>query len=280
MMLSFAEQLGEGAVDLAREAASQEAIVEIYRSKLGVPGLERSTARVGNMSWKRAMRLAAVVVPDEQGSCELRFAPRDFEVLAAPEGGELEDCMWDKLVGDLKAGVRIMYHCANHYTRVFGVRESREGVPPSVLGGPVAGPGSSDDPLGNAEVLGGDSDGENDGQAASTAAPNVGEQEFLWGRHQSARGTRREILTAKRGQGAKHWVSWNQVFADIHKHGLHKLFCVTAKSRRAVPAIRREGAPSDVTSAAQAAAEPPPSLECRRQDTTTIPAAQLEAACL
>lgn len=268
MLLSFAAELGGPEEAASRTTATQEAVVQLMRG-FGVPGLERSTARVGNVTWKRAMRMATITDDPGKGLLggQVHFAPRDLEPCGAattpaglsasasdgteaaggqgggegPSKGALaaeSDAMWDRLRSDMGAGARVMYHCANHYTRVFGWRQSLPGVDVGGLGGPVDGPGSEADKGLAAATVGGDSDGEEGMPAASDGGS--GQQmgvrretaEFDWGLHQSSRGTRREVLTAKRGQGPKHWVSWEQVVADVRKHKLHRLFAVFMVDRR------------------------------------------------
>jgi hypothetical protein len=237
MIHSFAAELCPETATL--ENATQASIVNVYKD-MKVPGLEKSTARIGNLTWKRAMRTVAVPESAEEGALltgQVRFAPRDFEPsIRAPEGVHPADELWQRLCADMQAGVRFMYHCANHYTRLYGFRESLPGVDADTLGPPVAGPGSADDRSAVEEVLGGDSDNEADKASPSASSePSLPASiAFEWGAHKSpSSGTRREVLTAKRGQGPKHWVSWEQIVADISKHRLHKLFAVTAVDRRA-----------------------------------------------
>ncbi len=265
MVLSFAAELGGPEEAAARTCATQEAVVQLMRG-FGVPGLERSTARVGNVTWKRAMRMATIADDPEKGLLggQVRFAPRDLEpcgpvpvagadgrateadgVEAGGEGPSAEalaaesDALWERLRSDMAAGARVMYHCANHYTRVFGWRQSRPGVDADALGGPVDGPGSEADRGLAAEAVGGDSDGEEGppaqpagGQSRGAGRGRPAAPLFDWGRHRSRAGCRREVLTAKRGQGPKHWVSWEQVVADVRKHKLHRLFSVSLVDRR------------------------------------------------
>jgi len=237
LLCSFGRELGPEASSACTAAATQSAVVAVM-SEMKVPGLEQSTARVGNVTWKRTMRSVSVPESPEDGVTggAVRLAPRDFELLSPPEDPlDESDELWRRLKDEMAAGARMMYHCA----RVFGWRESRPGLAAS-LPGPADGPKASLD-----EVLGGDSDGE-DQQAPRRPAAGPAEREFAWGVHLSREGRRREILTAKRGQGPKHWVSWEQVMADVRKHKLHRLIAVTAVDRRARErrARRRHKAPA------------------------------------
>lgn len=259
LIASFAAELCPETARL--EQATQSAIVSVYRD-MKVPGLERSTARIGNLTWKRAMRTVAVPESEEEGALlcgQVRFAPRDFEPTSTvSEGSSTSDSLWERLCADMQAGVRFMYHCANHYTRLYGYRESLPGIRAGSLGLPIAGPGALADGA-REEALGGDSDGEPECDSALEGEANRAIEEaiqFDWGMHRSSAGTRREVLTAKRGQGPKHWVSWEQVVADITKHRLHKLFAVTAVNRRTRERRARQKL-ANAASAAAGTAKPP-----------------------
>ena len=205
----------------AWEQVDQAAVVATYR-RLGVPGLERSTARVGNSLLSRALRL--VEIP---GYPEYQLVPR----IVAPQftGGDraaASDMLWARLQRDLQRGVRYIYHLSNHYCRIFGFREARVDDPPCDVPTFDTAPRSVTASL---PPTGGDSDGEGTGVAASAAAsgPDIARPVVIYQKGE----TRREILIAQRGQSPKHWVDFHQVVADIFQHKLHRLLAVSMVQR-------------------------------------------------
>jgi len=131
-----------------------------------------------------------------------------------------------------------MLHCNNHYVRVFGFRIGRmaaESLKPVLKECYTE--------------LGGDSEDEDDTHD-KVKTPNAD----AWGALQAlnphvasliravsgapadttapSHVLRREILTARRGQRAKHWVNWEQVACDVRHHKIHCLLLVKPTGQR------------------------------------------------
>lgn len=98
--------------------------------KLGITGLEKSTAKVGNLTLKRAIRL--FVFP---GRPRWQLVPVDFDVhFGAGDDPALRNTLrWERLNRDLKSGTRFLFHSNNHYARIFGVRELKNETHRSAL---------------------------------------------------------------------------------------------------------------------------------------------------
>ena len=214
----------------------QDAALALYDA-LRVPGVHSSTAAVGNAQWKQAVGLMRL--GDSGLRCSARLLAAHF---AGGDDGAV-DALWERLKRDMRAGVRVLYHCSNHYVRVFGFREGWQ--PESSLA-PVAAE--------SAVPAGGDSGDEAAGAGAAAPAAtglsavrrlNAVVGELLAPRVASGALWRREVLTARRGQRPKHWVAWEQVAADISGHKLHRLFAVRVvggRGRRPAPPLLDQGA--------------------------------------
>lgn len=93
-------------------------IQELYKS-MGVPDVDTTTAAVGNATIKRAFMQLKI---DNQ-----------YWTSAAEFGSLFEKCPvarmdadWQRLKRGMVSGLRYLYHCRNHYTRIFGYRELYE----------------------------------------------------------------------------------------------------------------------------------------------------------
>lgn len=233
------------------DSLDQASVLRTYQS-IGVPNIERTTAAVGNAQWRQAIALTAIA------DSRLRMVPRPLSAQFAA-GADAADQLWDRVTREMKLGSRVMLHCNNHYVRVFGFRS---GTQRGVTLKPVLKECHAD--------LGGDSDGdEEDGahdsdttggswRALSATSPLVaallGERAVHGAACEQGNGCqctacpdlvlRREILTARKGQRAKHWVNWEQVVCDVQQHKIHCLLLVKPTGERgltqAPPFINQE----------------------------------------
>jgi hypothetical protein len=216
-------------------------------TRMGVPNIDRTTASVGNAQWRQAIGLTCI-------------AGTPLRMIARPLAAQFEtgpaaaDALWERTTRDMRAGVRIMLHCNNHYVRVFGFRS---GWHPAASLRPAReecfrgneGGDSGDEE--QAERVGTQRDAAASAslQAAAVwtglAELNLTAAQLLL-QHTVAAGEgapdtlpphpqrvhRREILTARRGQRAKHWVNWEQVACDVASHKIHCLLAVKPSGAR------------------------------------------------
>jgi hypothetical protein len=211
------------------EQVTQESVVELYR-RLGVAGLERSTARVGNMTLKRCLHLLRVPRLEH-----VRFVPRELSVTIAATESEKRDAFWERICAELERGVRLLAHIRNHYVRIFGFRHGASDLTP--VGTPLPDAdlpvqeegGSSGD---EEEEVGGVEGGRGEGQERKPKRrrPRPAAAVVVTRGAQPVGGTRRrELLTAVRGQKPKHWVNFDDVCDLFDRVPLYRLFAVDAR---------------------------------------------------
>jgi len=100
------------------EAVVTVRLVQDVYTALGVPGVLRTTAAVGNGAIKKAF--ATLRVPGLEGG---RFAVTELAATLAATPADRADAEWARLKAGFASGARYLYHSRNHYARVFGWRE-------------------------------------------------------------------------------------------------------------------------------------------------------------
>lgn len=93
-------------------------LVQDAYTALGVPGVLRTTAAVGNGAVKKAF--ATLRFPGLDGA---RFSVTELAATLAATPADRADAEWARLKAGFASGARYLYHSRNHYARVFAWRE-------------------------------------------------------------------------------------------------------------------------------------------------------------
>lgn len=115
-VLSLLKAAGH-APEAFKDVVTVRLVQDIYAS-LGVPDVHTDTHAVGNLTVKKACMMLRV-----PGLPTAQLTVSDLAFLLAKDPRDKANAEWARLKQGMAQGARYLYHCRNHYCRVFGWRE-------------------------------------------------------------------------------------------------------------------------------------------------------------